>query len=44
MGGHEMDASFVDRYLEQGKNFCWYEQRAEHMSSEQLLAIIGYLS
>jgi hypothetical protein len=39
-----MNASFVDRYLEQGKRFCWFEQSVAEMSSEELLAIIGYLS
>jgi hypothetical protein len=39
-----MHASFVDRYLEQGKRFCLWRQRAADMSSEELLAIVGYLS
>jgi len=39
-----MHASFVDRYLEQGKCFSLCEQRAEEMSSDQLLAIIGFLA
>jgi hypothetical protein len=39
-----MHASFVDRYLELGKRFSLCEQHAEDMNSEQLLAIIGFLS
>ena len=39
-----MHASFVDRYLEQGKRFRLWKQRAEELSPEELLAIIGFLS
>jgi hypothetical protein len=39
-----MHASFVDRYADQGRSFCLYKQRADQMSPEELLAIIGFLS
>ena len=39
-----MHPSFIDRYLEQGRHFRLGKQRAGEMSSEELLATIGYLS